>query len=607
MKFSLQTLYFVLNIVVIAALGWWFLAECNSDVLFMMQGRSFFTEGWQMFSQCMSNPGGLLEYCGRYLTQLFYEPAKGTAVLIAIWAATFAAMKYAFRTPWAWTSLLLIPVVCQMAGIIDLGYWIYYLKQPGFLVRESLGMLMAALLVLGCRISDNRYFSIAWVVLVALTYPLFGYMSLLALLSIAIIRIRQIAVPITAVALVLFVPLIAYRLIYTSTPLYLAWTAGMPYFVAETAKSYMMEIPYIIIAISFLILPLVSLLKTSKPYNLIAPVLEVLIIVASAYCLNSVNFDDYNFHAECRMYRAVDEGKWEEALRPMHNLPDNASREMVIFKNIALMNLGRAGNEMFHYNNMGRMPIVRDSLSVHLVQTAAPLIYLHHGKTNFAYRWCIENSVEYDNNFNEMKVMALASIANEEYDVARKYLTVLQHSMYYREWAEHFLPLVCGEKDLKEYPELANIIDLRSHMGSVLDGDNGLCEMYLIKYFSNTQNVDSKYLAEMTLMYAIIQKDIQLFWPHFFIYANQHKDEDMPIHYQEAAYLYGVLEPQTMDISNMPFDKEKVIDRYNSFNASTQKYLQSGMSVEEIGRLTKPIYGDTFYWFYFFCRDIHSY
>lgn len=604
MKITRQALYFVLNLIVIAALGWWFLAECNSDMLFMMQGRSFFVEGWQMFSQCMTLPGGLLEYCGRYLTQLFYEPGKGTALLIVIWAVTFGTMKYAFRTPWAWTSLLLIPIVCQLAGIIDLGYWIYYLKQPGFLVRESLGMLAAALLVLGCRISANRYFSIAWAVLVSLTYPLFGYMSLVALLSIAVIRIRQIAVPITAVALTLFVPLLAYRFLFTSTPLYLAWTAGLPYFVAEDVVSYKFEIPYIIVALSFLLLPMVTQLKAHRIFS---PVLQILILVASAYALHTVNFDDYNFHAECRMYRAVDEGKWEEALRPMHNIPNDATREMVMFKNIALMNLGRAGNEMFHYNNMGRMPYVTDSLHVHMVQTAAPLIYLHHGKTNFSYRWCIENSVEYDNNFNEMKVMVLASIANGEYDVAKKYLSLLQSSMYYAEWANHYMPLVCAEKNIKEYPELANIIELRAHMGSVLDGDNGLCEMYLIKYFSNTQNIDSKYLAEMTLMYAIIQKDIQLFWPHFFIYANQHQNEKMPIHYQEAAYLYGVLEPQSMDTRNMPFDKEKVIDRYNSFNATTQNYLRSGMSVEDIGRLTKPVFGDTFYWFYFFCRDVHSY
>ena len=143
-------------------------------------------------------------------------------------------------------------------------------------------------------------------------------------------------------------------------------------------------------------------------------------------------------------------------------------------------------------------------------------------------------------------------------------------------------------------------------MGTVLDGDNGLCEMYLLNYFSNTMNKDSKLLQELTLNYALIQKDIQLFWPRFFLYAQLHKGEEMPVHYQEAAYLYGNLERQTVDISNMPFDKN-LIQRYNSFQQLSQSLLSSGMKAPEVGQAMKASYGDTFYWFYFFCRDIHSY
>ena len=144
-------------------------------------------------------------------------------------------------------------------------------------------------------------------------------------------------------------------------------------------------------------------------------------------------------------------------------------------------------------------------------------------------------------------------------------------------------------------------------MGSVLDGDNGLCEMYLLNYFSNTMNKDSKLLQELTLNYALIQKDIQLFWPRFFLYAQLHQDQDMPTHYQEAAYLYGNLEPQTVNIAGMPFDQQKVIERYQNFQQLSQSLLASGMKAPEVGEAMKSSYGDTFYWFYFFCRDIHSY
>ena len=174
------------------------------------------------------------------------------------------------------------------------------------------------------------------------------------------------------------------------------------------------------------------------------------------------------------------------------------------------------------------------------------------------------------------------------------------------------MPLVKNPKLLSQYEEFTNVKELQSHMGTVLDGDNGLPEMYLINYFSNTMNKDSKLLQEVTLTYALIQKDIQLFWPRFFLYAQMHQGEEMPLYYQQAAFLYGNLEPQNVDIRRMPFDKEKVINAYESFHNLSQKLIEQQKALngsvdqKKIAEEMKPMYGDTFYWFYFFCRDIQS-
>jgi hypothetical protein len=286
---------------------------------------------------------------------------------------------------------------------------------------------------------------------------------------------------------------------------------------------------------------------------------------------------------------------------------------MVILKNIALFNKGTVGNQFFHYNNMGEKPYVRDSLKVHMVQTAAPLLYMFHGKVNFSTRWCIENSVEYGYSYNNLRILAICALVSEEYKLARKYLDILSNTLFQKEWAEHYMPATSKTYMLnqhniqKYYPELANIIDLQRHMGSVLDGDNGIPEMYLINYFSRSMNKDSKYFQEMTLVYALVQKDIQLFWPRFVQYAYLNSDKTMPIHYQEAAYLYGKLEPQSMDISRMPFDQQQIVARYERFNQTAQSLLSTGLDTKQVGENMKAVYGDTFWWFYFFCRDIVSY
>lgn len=262
---------------------------------------------------------------------------------------------------------------------------------------------------------------------------------------------------------------------------------------------------------------------------------------------------------------------------------------------------------MFKYNNMGAQPQNGfDTLKIHMVQTAAPLIYYYHGKTNFASRWCIENSVEFGYNFSNLKILARCALVGGEMELAKKYLDILSTSLFYRDWAMRLMPITKDPKLIKNYQEFDTVRELRDHMGSVLDGDNGLCEMYLLNYFSNTMRKDSKLLQELTLNYAMVQKDIQLFWPRFLVYAQLHPNEEMPVHYQEAAYLYGQLEPQSMNTSRMPFD-EKVVERYQGFQQLSQSLLQTGMKAEEVGEAMKSSYGDTFYWFYFFSRNVHSY
>ena len=609
-KYKYQ-LFYALAIV---AFSMYFLVYKNSDMLFMAQSRSLFYNSEVFFNDCMKVPGGLLAWCGSFLTQFLYEPALGASLLTALWLLLFFLIKAVFHISDRLTVLAFIPAVCLLASEIDLGYWVYYLKMPGYYFRETLGFIaLTGLLALG-RLSAGKWAGVGVCLLMALTYPLLGAYSLLALLITALRKPPfALAGRLTAIGLLIVTPILFYQ-VFPEIRLQDAWTAGFPLFLAETTLSLRPSYPFLLIVlclIAYDFLPRME--EVDKKTTLACHVLGAALVALSFAGVQAANVDDYNYHAEMRMYRAVDEQRWDDVLREAAKAPDDVTRQMVMLRNIALFNKGVAGNQMFHYNNMGKAPYVYDSLRVHMVQTAAPMIYLHHGKTNFSLRWCIENSVEYDYCYDNLKLLSVCSLLHGEWEAARKYLDILSNTIYYKDWAEHYMPitedpsLMRGEKLKTRYPELVNIVELRDHMGSTLDGDNGLCEMYILNYFSNTMNKDSKYLQEITLDYALMQKDIQLFWPHFMLYATLNQDIEMPIHYQEAAYLYGNLEPQSMDISRMPFDKTKIVERYASFNQTTQSMIKMGMDTKQVGEATKAAYGDTFWWFYFFCRDVHSY
>ena len=626
----------LLATLLLVALGVYHLVMRNSDVLFMAQSKDFFTTNRVFLDDCMKQPGGFISWASAFLTQFFYHPKLGATIMMTMWVAAMWISKVAFKVRLAWMPVLALPLVCLLVGVIDTGYWLYYVKQTGYWFYGTIGYLCAMILVAVFSLVRKRADKIIVTLLIAVTYPFLGWYTLLALLyTIAITlalprlvrpvrkeddmpdeeaeeQVRKSATArilhiVLAGALVAGVPLLAYTL-YPEMRFEDLWTSGFPYFTSDELTSMTPEIPFIVMAIlplGFAFLPKQKELKGVSAWGVYVVTLAV--VAFSIIWTEQRDFQNYNYHAEMRMYRAADEQDWDKLLDEMSNIPGDASRQMVLLKNVALLNKGEMGSKMFHYNNMGEPPTNGfDTLHVHMVQTAAPLLYYYHGKTNFASRWCIENSVEFGFDYDNLKVLARCALVNGEMDVARKYLEILRTTIYYKDWAEDLLPITEKPELIKEHHEFDSVRELRDHMGTVLDGDNGLCEMYLLNYFSNTMNKDSKLLQELTLNYALIQKDIQLFWPRFFLYAQLHKGEEMPVHYQEAAYLYGNLERQTVDISNMPFDKN-LIQRYNSFQQLSQSLLSSGMKAPEVGQAMKASYGDTFYWFYFFCRDIHSY
>lgn len=647
---------------IIAATGFYYLFTKNSDVLYMAQDRSFFSFDQSFLTQCLLQPEGMVLYVSSYLTQLFYNPIVGTIALLAIWIASFFISKKAFGVPSSLAGILAVPSAALLLGIIGVGYWLYYIKQPGYWFASSVGYLLSVAIVLVHRMlydgakgnAAKIVIPAVWVLIAAANYFYIGWFSLLALAYIAVNSFFMwrnsqernittlaagIAIPIIAAVAMPFIGYYFFNEIRQED----LWMCGMPRFEQGlsdgdlSVNDTMQTIPYIILAATPLLFPILSILK-NKVNAVMSLCINIAVFVVLGLWINERQYDDYNFKTECRMYEAAIENDWDKVLSEMTGLPDDATREMVLLKNIALFNKGNIGEQMFKYNNMGRNPYVPDTIAItphldengeqklidgkplndtimlhpHLVQTAAPLIYYHHGKTNFSYRWLIENMVEYGPKNGDIQLLAMNSLVNGEMEVAKKYLTLLQSTPNYKEWADRYMPITSTPSKIKDFHEFDHICELRDNMGTTLDGDNGLPEMYLISYFANTMNKDNAYLQEMTLVYSLVNKDIQLFWPRFFLYAQMHKDvKSMPRHYQEAAYLYGNLE-HSVDISRLPFDKE-VITSYQSFQSTSQQLMQTQQRLTgkidevQVANEMKELYGDTFYWFYFFCRGVHSY
>lgn len=615
-KLKLPNLMPWICVLVFALLSWYFLMMRNADVLYMQQMRSLFNDTSVFFQQYNAVPAGFLQWAGCYFTQLFYYPALGSGVLILMWIVTFFLLKKGILTPNTQhlIPLLLIPLVCLLVSEIDLGYWIYYHKNHGYCFSQTIGLLFASLLVCLFRSATSIKFKFGTIIasllgavlLVGLYYYIGVYaMAAAAALGIIMLLERRWTSGAFYVIAAIATPFL-FRHLSDAMRSEQFFTAGIPVFESGNITNTSLSIPFWIALLMLILFPILNKvgerIKNVKVANIISSLLLVAVTGFSFGVLEDADYDDENYHAECKAYRDIDNMEWEDALYTIRQIQGTLTRQLIVFKNIALFNTGNIGYCMYDYDNKGMTPTPSDSLIVHMANTASPIIYLHHGMTNYAYHYCMEIQVEYGFNITELKVMALSSIINGEKKLAQKYLNILSRTMFHKKWAEHYLPLARNPKEIGKYPELAKINELHSYMSNNIDSDEGVCENYIINYFSDTYTNASKYLQEMCLAYSVISNNIQKFWRQYILYLQLHKGEKIPDLYQQAAYFYLDMVPTSSPdpkAYNMQFD-QKIIDRYNQFDQISQSLLKNGFSKESIARQTEAEFGDTFWWTYYF-------
>lgn len=580
----------------------------EQEALFRMQELNLFLPGSTFYHTFEIYPGGALEWAACFFTQFFYYPAVGAALLVLIWAALSAVMRSAFRTS---ATLGFIPALVPaalLAGIVQMGYFIYYIKLPGYAFVASLGMLAALSATwVFSRLGRRPAVGCAWIALwTAVGYPLLGayalagtaYMVALCWRMPGASRMSKIAASATGLLFAVGVPLAAWHF-YAQTNLSAVFTAALPSFDAVGEVFHAYRIPYYIM----FALPLAAaFLRDAAPKlsaGWLSPALHILALGATAWWLHSVWYVDENFRKELRMARAIEEEDWESIPIIFREGTAEPTRLMVMNKNLALFRLGRAGEEMFQYREGGARP--NAPFLVRLAQVGGKTLYYHYGLVNYSYRWCMEDCVMYGWRAEYLKLMAKNSIANGDYEVARKYLDMLGNTLFHKDWAEKYKTFLGQPDRVRESSEFGPIVRLLPPEDE-LNSDMNVIEMYLLRTFANAMSDDPLY-QEQTLIAALQMKDIGLFWPRFFQYATLHNGEHMPRHYQEAAYLYGHLEHQ-VDISRMPFDQE-VKDSYQRFMEFTQQC--AGMTEAQMAEAFRPQFGGTFYYFYFLVNGLHTY
>lgn len=553
-----------------------YLLYINQEVFYTAHDRSEFLFGTPYFNTLLSKPFGLLQYIGAWLTQLFYHPVLGTAILVAIWILIFLVGKKAFRLQGYASALMLLPVACLLTSIVDLGYWIYILPIKGYWFSQSIGYLLMLLLLCAAR-STPRKWHIVWYVLGFCIYPVLGWFALLFVLCL-ILTEKPTWRELSGIVLILSTAVIWRALLYSNLKFDDVVLAGLPHFVTASDSSKYLSTPFWVLGTVSALLPLCKKYLTKW-------FVPIVCTVAGIVFTTSFTFRDQNYIDEMRMVRYAEIDNWQEVLNIVAENP-KPTTAMVFLKNVALMNEGGLLNRSFKTGNISFPVTNPDTLHVSFLNIVSPLVYYNYGMINEAIRLNYELAIQYGFSPFFLKTLSRCALAKGDQKLLERYTTLLHHHPLYSNWQP--APVTSKVKSLQDaFPD---------ELTGVENSDS-----YIVNSISFWYETDSKVASEQALYYAMISCDSQRFWSSLRNYIRLHRNEEFPVHAQEAYILMMDKAPEEKRMM-LPVE-ETVYNGYQQFCETLAKLVKPGKTLGQVADEMRGKWGGTYWYYNFFGRQ----
>ena len=390
-----------------------------------------FENTWDYFAGTVAVPGGVADYIGRFLTQFFYHAWSGALIIASLLLLIRILLKrICTRKDAVVGAVTFLPTVLLMM--------VMCLRFPTVSLLVAFCLALAAALAVS-RIRKPKTRRIVIFLLIPVLYLLLGSF---VILFAAIAAVKEHNWRFSAVALLLAVacPLVAGlffpypvgRLLY-----------GLTYYKVHVRMPVW---PWVAVAAAVAVVALAENRLFAENRILTGngrawlPYTAVGVIAVAAVLLSSSRSDEqslkYNILAGKRAWNRI----VTEATR---KVPRTYSETACL--NLALCKTGHLGGHMFDFLQDGPETLLPNENTPHHDGLSTAEIFYQLGMVNNARRYCFEalNAVpDYQKSAPVFKLLAEISLVNENYEMARKYLTTLSHARFYRRWAGQQLALL---------------------------------------------------------------------------------------------------------------------------------------------------------------------
>lgn len=622
---------------IVLPLAFWFiLTVFYKDFLLKVESGSLFLLDWQPLLESFSIPCGLLGWLGTFFMQFLHLPWLGALIWTVMLMVSVPLTAKAFRIPGSLWCLAAVPAFLLAMGNMSLGYAIFVIKGTGWFFVPTLGYLAAAATVL---LSGRMKGLCSRIILLALAatagFWLAGCYALSAVVLAGIMAFRTdgrrgLGTAAAAIVLAAVAPVVIYPL-FTTYRLADSWTMGLPS--SDIAGLMRLRFAYLLVFVSMAAAGLLAGKAASAPEK----DMPVQICGVAGFLLLSwlVWYNDPNFMAELAMADAADNCDWKKTASILEESASKASisdertfvsrsraladasgndemefivdkysdrffeptRPMVLLKDLALFKLGVEGDRAFMYREGDRKQNHR--YEIPMAAQIGKQLYFHYGMPNYCHRWCIEEAVEYGWSYQNLRYLAMAAIAMEEWDMAAKLLDKLSSTIFYRKWAREQISLIGDSPTMRATVPYSEVLPLMCYEDR-LSSDAAMMETFILRHFTQSRPATATAQYDRAaILWAMRIQDIPTFWRSFYYYLDTNNPKTLPRHYQEAAYMYSTLEPGS-GIQNLPFE-QSVKDGYASFMKFSQTHPVRSLDESRYQFMKK--FGGTFFFYYYFTRN----
>jgi hypothetical protein len=598
--FFRQRLFWILLGYLLFSIGLfsYYLTIVNPVWIHFNQQPSFFAEE-RFFIECLSVPGGLLDFVGAFLADLFQIGWLGAIILTALVLTTLVLLKTVMRQSLLWIVPLL-PTILLIAEQAKYGYPI--VKTLSLII--ALGGFLVYRGILPQKDWIRFGINIPLLLLIYIVSPaamlLFTLLCVLYEISNKAHRLLiRLCLSASFVVLAIVIPLLAREKL----------------FLVSLGDAYLRHAPFwyggvfgistrIRIPLDGVLMLLISLLagfsfffklendKTKKQkfrMDLIQAVVAVCLIIAGGW----MAVDQEQKEVVALRY-AAHTGNWSSVLSHLNSR--TAQYPLCLFDfNRALFHTGQLGSKFFTIpQNVLHQTLFPDKD----LRSEFPLdcsdFFFEIGHINEAKRWVSEAMTLYGESPDILKKLALIKILESDSAAAGQYLNRLRQNPVSRSWADHYLSCLADRTKLRQEIALQKLHAAIPRYDFLVVEKNP--EIDLRKMMSQSPN--NRMAFEYLTMSDLINQDLEKFVQDLTLFKH-FVTQPLPRHYEEALLVYLSRKQSWDSVAVAIGISSGTIKQFNDFK---RLYLEYRANKETAYADLQRTYGGTFWFYYLFVK-----